>query len=117
MNDSMDDDVLRLLILARQGDTEALGELIQLYGGYLTLLARLQLDGRLAGMVDASDLVQETFLEAQRDFGDFRGTTEAELVSWLWRILASNLVDVARRFTKTQARDVSLERAFQPDIG
>src|SRR5262249_53399207 len=52
------------------------------------MLARLQIGRRLQGKVDASDLVQEAFLEAYRDFGQFRRTTEQELAGWLRRILA-----------------------------
>ena len=43
--------------------------------------------------LDPSDLVQETFLEAHRDFPRFTGPTERELLAWLRRILARNLVD------------------------
>ena len=34
-------------------------------------------------MVDPADLVQETFLEAHRDFAGFRGTSDAEMAAWL----------------------------------
>jgi RNA polymerase sigma-70 factor (ECF subfamily) len=39
----------------------------------------LQIGRRLQGKVDASDLVQETFLDAHRDFGQFRGNREEQL--------------------------------------
>src|SRR5262249_59912455 len=55
----------RLLRLARAEDGAALGQLLELYRGYLALLARLQIGRRLQGKVDAADLVQDTFLEAQ----------------------------------------------------
>jgi RNA polymerase sigma-70 factor (ECF subfamily) len=75
---------------------------------YLALLARLQLDGRLQSKIDASDLIQETFLGAYRGFAPFRGTTEAELIAWLRQILASSLAMVVRHY-RTQRRDVRLE--------
>src|SRR5947209_15008286 len=77
----------RLLPLARGGDGEALGQLLELYRNYLMLMARLQLGRRIQGKFDAADLVQETFLEAHRDFAQFRGATERELIAWLRRIL------------------------------
>ena len=58
----------QLLGLARAGDDSALGQLFELYHGYLELLARLQIGRRLQGKVDAADLVQETFLQAQVHF-------------------------------------------------
>jgi RNA polymerase sigma-70 factor (ECF subfamily) len=80
------------------------------------LLARLQIDRHLQGKVDPSDLVQETFLEAHRDFGQFVGATEAELVSWLRQILARNLTDLVRHYQGTRRRDVRLERALGQEL-
>jgi RNA polymerase sigma-70 factor (ECF subfamily) len=77
MSDSSGPDLEHLLPLARTGDNDALGLLLEMYRSYLTLLARYQIGRRLQGKVDAADVVQETFLEAHRDFGQFRGTTEA----------------------------------------
>ncbi|MEX0613690.1 MAG: sigma-70 family RNA polymerase sigma factor [Pirellulales bacterium] len=106
----------RLLQLGRAGDGEALGRLFQLYRNYLALLARTQIDRRLAGKASASDLVQQTFLEAHRDFPQFRGTTEAELLAWLRQILASNLTDLVRRYQKAGRRNVRLERQLQDEL-
>ncbi|MGH7140903.1 MAG: hypothetical protein ACREHD_34670, partial [Pirellulales bacterium] len=55
-----------LLTRARLGDGNALGALLEFYRSYLALLARLSIDRRLQGKADASDLVQETFLQAGR---------------------------------------------------
>jgi RNA polymerase sigma-70 factor, ECF subfamily len=106
----------RLLVLARVGDQQALGRLLELYRNYLTLLARLQIGRRLQGKVDAADLVQETFLKGHRDFVRFRGSTEAEWVSWLRQILAGNLAHELRRYYGTQRRDVRLERTLEEDL-
>jgi RNA polymerase sigma-70 factor, ECF subfamily len=106
----------KLLGLARSGDGLALGQLLELYRDYLALLARLQIGKRLQGKVDASDLVQETFLKAHRDFGEFRGGTEGEWVSWLREILGCNLAHQVRRYCGTQRRDVRLERDLARDL-
>jgi RNA polymerase sigma-70 factor (ECF subfamily) len=99
-----------LLRLARDGRGEALGQLLDLYRGYLALLARLEIGQRLQGKVDASDVVQETFLQAHRAFGEFRGASEGELVAWLRQILASRLAKQVRHFYGTGRRDLRLER-------
>jgi RNA polymerase sigma-70 factor, ECF subfamily len=109
-------DPKRLLGLARAGGGAELGQLLELYRNYLTLMARLQVGRRLQGKVDAADLVQETFLEAHRDFGQFRGLTEGELVAWLRRILASNLANMVRRYYGTQGRDMHLERELNQEL-
>src|ERR1700676_4562408 len=105
-----------LLERARSGDTEARGRLLEAYRSYLTLLARVQLGRRLQGKVDPSDLVQEAFLEAHRDFRQFRGQTEAELLAWLRRVLATGLADQVRRYRGTRRRDLRLERQLAADL-
>src|SRR5262245_8288718 len=105
-----------LLSQARAGDESALGRLLGRYGDYLTLLARLQIGRRLQGKADPSDLVQETFLKAHRDFGRFRGASEAELVAWLRQILAANLAGLVRRYLGTRRRDVRLEQRLALEL-
>jgi RNA polymerase sigma-70 factor, ECF subfamily len=102
-----------LLQEARAGDAATLGRLLELYRRYLALLARVQIGHRLQGKVDASDIVQETFLEAHRNFPRFRGTSEGELVRWLRQILAANLADLLRRYLGAKGRDVRLEREIE----
>jgi RNA polymerase sigma-70 factor (ECF subfamily) len=80
------------------------------------MLARLQIGRRLQGKMDASDLVQETFLEAHRDFGQFRGSTEQELASWLRRILAWNVANLLQRYCGARRRDVRLERELADEL-
>jgi RNA polymerase sigma-70 factor (ECF subfamily) len=47
--------------------------MLELYRPYLTLLARLEIDRLPQGKADPADLAQDTFLEAHRDFDQFRG--------------------------------------------
>jgi RNA polymerase sigma-70 factor (ECF subfamily) len=105
-----------LLQLARNGDADALGRLLELYRNYLLLLGQVEIGRRLQSKVDPADLVQDTFLEAQRDFAQFQGTTEKELVSWLRQILIANLLNLVRRYLGTRRRDVRLERALAVDV-
>jgi RNA polymerase sigma-70 factor, ECF subfamily len=116
MNSGAGTDPEQLLSLARAGSAVALGHLWELYRNYLGLLARLQIGRRLQGKVDAEDLVQDTFLEAQRHFAEFRGTVEAEVVCWLRQILAGLLGNLVRRYVGTQRRDVRLERELADEL-
>ena len=116
MNTSDRPDPEQLLQDARSADDSALGRLLELYRNCLRLLARLQIGRRLQGKADESDLVQETFLEAHRHFGRFRGTTEAELMGWLRQILAGVTANLLRRYYGTQRRDVRLERELADDL-
>ena len=70
-----------------RGEADAFGELLAQYHNYLRLMARTLLGSTVTLRVDSSDVVQEAFLEAYRDFPRFAGSTEAELLAWLRRIL------------------------------
>jgi RNA polymerase sigma-70 factor (ECF subfamily) len=116
MSTSAVQDPEQLLLLARAGSGPALGQLLELYRNYLGLLARLQIGRRLQGKADPADLVQEAFLEATRNFAQFRGTSEAELAAWLRQILVSRLAKLARHYCGTQRRDVRLERQLTDEV-
>jgi hypothetical protein len=92
-----------LLAAARRGSREALGQSLEACRRYLLAIADRQLDQDLQAKGGASDLVQETFLEAQRDFGQFHGPSPDELIRLRERQAA----------TKTPALLISL----QPDSG
>jgi RNA polymerase sigma-70 factor (ECF subfamily) len=106
----------QFLARARREGGPALGELLELYRHYLYLLARAEIGRRLQSRFDASDLVQETFLAAHRDFARFQGTTEAELVAWLRQVLAARLADQVRRHLKAKRRDARLERRLAEEL-
>ena len=61
-------EVDKLFASALEGSTSCLGRLLTIYTNYLKLLVTAQLDGRLRARVSPSDIVQETFFEAHRDF-------------------------------------------------
>ena len=105
-----------LLARAANEDGEALGQLLGLYRDYLRLLAGLEIGRRLQVKLDASDLVQETMMEAHKDFGTFRGASEAELVAWLRQIMASVLCGQLRKYLGTQKRDIRLERTLHENL-
>ena len=83
--------VPRLFAQAREGNPEALGQLLHLYRNYLTVLATTQLDRRLRRRLNPSDLVQDAMLAAYCDFAKFRGGSERELLAWLRQILINCL--------------------------
>jgi RNA polymerase sigma-70 factor (ECF subfamily) len=94
----------RLIKLAQEGNQEALGQLLELYRHYLSLLARSQLRRQSRWAISVSDAVQETFLKAYARFGQFQGASEHEFVAWLRKILANCVVSLARRrFGRRQA--------------
>ncbi len=103
------EDFLDLLARARDGQNDALGELLQWYLSYLTILATTQLDRRLKRRINPSDLVQEAMLAAHRDFGDFRGNSQNELLGWLRQILIHTLHRAFAKHVKAGKRDIRRE--------
>jgi RNA polymerase sigma-70 factor (ECF subfamily) len=94
---------------ARNGSREALGQLLEACRQYLLLVANQELPANLRAKVGASDLVQDTCAEAQRDFGQFQGLSEPDLVAWLRRILRNNVANVSRHYYGTDKRQLALE--------
>jgi RNA polymerase sigma-70 factor, ECF subfamily len=111
---SPSDDLDQRLLDARDGSPEALGDVLEACRAYLLGIADRELDGPLRAKGGASDLVQETFLEAQRDFPRFQGKSEAELLAWLRRMLLNNLANFARHFRSTEKRRLDREVAIDP---
>jgi RNA polymerase sigma-70 factor (ECF subfamily) len=106
----------QLLRQAQEGDTMALGVLLEMDRNYLQLLARLQISRRLRRKVDSADVVQETFLKAHRDFGTFQGKTEREWLAWLRQILAMSIAQLVRRFYGTRRRDLRMEEEVEAEL-
>ena len=106
-----------LLELARQGDREAMGRLLEAQRAALHRLAERQLDGQIAARVDASDIIQQTFLEAHRSFRQFAGQDTRELSAWLQRILDHKIAGVIRDHALLQKRSVHRDRSMDDSHG
>jgi RNA polymerase sigma-70 factor, ECF subfamily len=89
---------------------EAPGDILERFRTYLHLLARLQLDPRLQAKLDASDVVQQTLLEAYQGMAQFRGSSDGELIGWLRQILVRNLTNAVRDFRRAK-RDLAREQS------
>jgi RNA polymerase sigma-70 factor (ECF subfamily) len=106
-----------LLHQAIHGDRDALGQLLETQRVGLHRLAEGQIEGRIAVRVDASDIIQQTFLEAYRSFPQFAGRDTRELVAWLQRILHHKIAGAIRNHALLQKRSVGRERSIDDSQG
>jgi len=101
-----------LLEQAREGSAAAIGSLLEAARSYLLLQADQQLPQSIRAKVGPSDIVQETAIDAHRDFLRFRGTTQEQLYAWLRTILHNNVTDAVRRFEMSQKRTARRETSL-----
>lgn len=95
-----------------QADDKVDIEELEQFRSYLHVLAETQMHAKLKSKVDASDIVQQTLLQAHQAQEQFRGSTSAEKAAWLRTILNNVLCGLARGFGR-QRRDVSREQSMQ----
>ncbi len=104
---------------ARAGDAAARNELLGACRGFLAVVARAQLDRRLQARVDASDVVQQSLLDAHNGLDDFRGGTRLRRSGWRgWD--ASRPVTRSTRpagIAKPPKREPAREKAFEVGSG
>jgi RNA polymerase sigma-70 factor (ECF subfamily) len=103
-------DFVHLLEEARTGSPAAIGRLFEHGRAFLEATARQRIPSSIRQKLGASDVVQETAIDFQRDFLGFQGTTEGELLAWLRRVLLNNLTDAVRRYQTAAQRNVARER-------
>ncbi len=97
------------------GDTNQAPLDLQRFRPYLRLLAGAAIGARWERKFDASDVVQETLLQAHRNQADLRGRADGEVAGWLRRALARNL-NRAKRDLHRQRRDVRREVSLDAAI-
>jgi RNA polymerase sigma-70 factor (ECF subfamily) len=82
------------------------------YRSYLDLLARTRAGGQRPAALDRSGVVQQTLLEAHRNWPQLRSRDEPAVAAWLRRVLANNLADALRKLS-TGKRDAGRERSLE----
>jgi RNA polymerase sigma-70 factor (ECF subfamily) len=111
----MTESISNLILRARKGDRQALDRLFGLCRSYLLVVAEAQVNSWAGAKFSASDLVQQTLMDAYRGFAEFRGGTTAEWLGWLKRIASHNACDLARHYAGTQKRHVKKEVPLDSD--
>src|SRR6516162_7313870 len=100
------DDLLRR---ARGGDAAALGELFAHYRDRLRKMVRLRLDRRVLGRLDASDVLQDAFLDVARRFPEYAAAPAVPFYVWLRALTGQRLTDLHRQHLGAKMRDAAQE--------
>src|SRR5262245_12112938 len=101
---------------AKSEDSRHRHALLESYRNYLMLLASIRTDRKLRSKLGDSDLDQETLIQANRDFHQFCGTSEAELTGWLRAIMTNKKALLARRYYGTVPREPRLEEHLHAEM-
>lgn len=102
---TLDTDGQVLLERLRAGDERALGDLFASYRNRLWRIVHFRIDRRLAGRVDADDILQEAYLAAADRLSHYLQAPEKSFFIWLRLIVTQTMVDVHRRHLGAKMRD------------
>src|SRR5262245_10406727 len=104
-----------LLERARAGDRDARNELFARYRDRLRRMVQLRLDSRLQARIDASDVIQDAYLEVVQRFDDYLTNPRMPLFLWLRLGVGERLSKVHRHHMGAQARDAGREVSLYRD--
>jgi RNA polymerase sigma-70 factor (ECF subfamily) len=99
----------RLLECLAQGAGGDLGSLLERHRGRLRRMVALRLDRRLQGRIDASDVIQEAFLEASTRLPDYLRQPDMPFFLWLRFLTGQKMLEMHRHHLGAQMRDASRE--------
>ena len=87
----------RLVTLAKEGDRAALEQLCQVYGERVHWIVRLRMGGEIRSKLDSMDVVQDAFVLALEDLGDFTYRSEGDFLRWLSKIAENRIRDNVKK--------------------
>ena len=102
----------RLLKLAASGDSDALGRLLELHRQRLERMVRVRLDHRVQSRMNASDVIQETYIEAGERLKEYVENPEVPFFVWLRYLAHQRLQQLHRHHLGRQIRDANRERSI-----
>lgn len=110
MDSNIDPDDAPLELALRAGDDSLMGALFQNHRDRLARMVQFRLDPRLVGRIDAEDVLQETFLEAEKRLGAYRADDKPFLV-WIRLIAQQTMIDLHRKHLGAKMRAAGKEVA------
>ena len=111
------DQTLELLRQAGQGDVAAVNQLMDRHRDALRQVIRMRLDQKIQRRIDASDIVQEVLVEANRRLLDYIENPPMTFRLWLRQIAQDRIIDAHRRHRVSAKRSVDREQSLAAPPG
>ena len=108
-------DTVHLVERLRAGDRRALAELFERHRGRLRRMVELRMDARLYGRVDASDVLQDGFLDLASKVDSYLSDPRVPVFLWLRLVISDRLAMCHRRHLGTAMRDADREVSLYRD--
>jgi|SaaInlStandDraft_1057018.scaffolds.fasta_scaffold09883_3 RNA polymerase sigma-70 factor, ECF subfamily len=94
------------------GDENAVNDLMNRHRDALRRLVHFRLDRKISGRVDASDVVQDVLIEANRRLKDYVADPSMPFHLWVRQLAKDRMIDLHRRH-HAQKRSVDREQPLQ----
>jgi RNA polymerase sigma-70 factor (ECF subfamily) len=105
----------RMLIdRTRNGDSSAFEELFNRHRGRLQKAIAIRMDRRVTARIGASDVLQETYMEAFRRLPQYLKQEKMPFYIWLYWIAREKLIGLHRRHLGARKRTVKYEAPPMP---
>ncbi len=108
-------DTMGLIERARAGDQAALNEIFARHRARLRRMVEMRLDWRLQARLDASDVIQEAYLEIAGRLNDYLNNPALPLFLWMRLVVGERLLKLQRHHLGTQMRDAAREVSLYRD--
>jgi RNA polymerase sigma-70 factor (ECF subfamily) len=106
------DETQELLKKAEGGNSQAVNDLFERHRGAVRRMLHNRLDKAIAQRVDASDIVQDVLIEANRRLSEYMKDPSMPFHVWLRCLARDHLITAQRRHRGAQKRSVDKERAI-----
>lgn len=105
-------EVQKLLEQAQRGDQTAWGTLLDRHRDWLRRMVDLRMDRKLQGRIDASDVIQEAYIEANERLPEYLQNRDMPFRLWLRFLVAQKLLVLHRHHIGTRKRSAGREERW-----
>jgi len=106
-----------LLVAAKLGDDEAVGQLLDRHRASVRRLVELRLDRKVQRRVDVSDVVQEVMFEASGRLDRYLQDPAMAFHLWIRQIAWDRIIDTYRRHRVSAKRNMDREQPMSVPMG